>query len=95
METGTCRTYSHSREVGRAPAVVEPRYRSRHVSGVCCRDKSGMPESRALLLCALLGSGLRMGTKSAGIFHRSFTRFFDRYASFIIIIVYQNFYFYY
>lgn len=37
------------------PAVVtEPRYRSRHVSGVCCHDKSGMPESRALLLCAFI-----------------------------------------
>jgi len=71
METG--RTYSHTREVGRAPAVVEPRYCSRHVSGVCCRDKSGMPKSRALLLCALLALGLRMGTKSAGTFHRSFT----------------------
>lgn len=68
--------------MGRAPAVVEPRYRSRHVSGVCCRDKSGMPESRALLLCALLGPGLRMGTKSADIFHQTFIRFLDRYAVF-------------
>lgn len=65
--------------MGRAPAVVEPRYRSRHVSSVCCRDKSGMPESRALLLCALLAPDLRMGTMSAGIFHRSFVRFFDHY----------------
>lgn len=88
METGTYRTYSHSREVGRAPAVVEPRYRSRHVSSVCCRYKSGMPESRALLLCALLAPGLRIGTMSADIFHRSFTRFFDHYATFIIIIIY-------
>lgn len=52
-KVGTCK-YVFSQEVGRAPAVVEPRYRSRHVGGVCCRDKSGMPESRALLLRALL-----------------------------------------
>lgn len=61
METGMYRTHSRSREVGRAPAVVEPRYRSRHVSGVCCRDKSGMPESRALLLCALLAPRITNG----------------------------------
>lgn len=43
------------------PAVVtEPRYRSRHVSGVCCRDKSGMPESRALLLCAFTPGSARV-----------------------------------
>lgn len=51
------------------PAVVtEPRYRSRHVSGVCCRDKSGMPESRALLLCAFTSGS---APESAGIFHRT------------------------
>lgn len=50
----------------RVPAVVGPRCRSRHVTAMCCHDKSGMPESLSLSFSLSLPLALLLRAVSTG-----------------------------